>query len=142
MTIVELQGELSNKLKECGFSNVKEMVRNYSTGKHSLEKAIEKADMILEAKSLKDMESRTKFTVIYKNNVTDKMKDEIFSKLEALGYTMILKDYPVGSRLDVKVWVANKGNEVIVYSGGSFNKQNNHRVSFFTEKEYNIIKEA
>lgn len=87
-------------------------------------------------------EEFTKYMVIYKDKITDKMKDEIFNKLESLGYSIILKNHPVGFWLDVKVWVASKGEEVIVYSGGSFNKQNNHKSSFFTKEEYNIIKEA
>lgn len=48
MTKVELQEEFARKCKLAGFSNVRVLVRNYSTSKASLEKAIEKVDKVLE----------------------------------------------------------------------------------------------
>lgn len=84
----------------------------------------------------------TNYLSIFKDKVTKDMKERIFNKFEKLGYTLIIKDSSVGPKGQDNIWVAQKGENIILYNCSCFKKICRLQDVFFTEEEYNIIKEA
>ena len=78
---------------------------------------------------------------IFKGKMTLKDKQEIFKKLEDIGYKTIIAEKEVGKRNETRLWVAiNEKNQTIIYNHGCFEKGIVGVRLCFTEEEYKIIR--
>lgn len=84
----------------------------------------------------------TNYLSIFKTKVTYELKENIFKALESLGYRLIIKEAKVGPKLDTNIWVAQNGDNIILYHSGCFTKKNSLEDEYFTIDEYNIIREV